>query len=87
MLGLGNVGALAAKPDIEGKAIIYRQAAGIDCVDICLDAPDAEDFCEVAQYLGPSFGAICLESIKAPDCFEIEATLKEEMNVPVFHND
>lgn len=87
VLGLGNVGALAAKPDLEGKAIIYRQAAGIDCVDICLDAPNAEDFCEVAQYLGPSFGAICLESIKAPDCFEIEQTLKEEMNIPVFHND
>lgn len=87
VLGLGNIGALAAKPDLEGKAVLYKQFSGIDCVDLCIDAPTAEEFIDTVKYLGPSFGAINLESLKSPDCFEIETALKEEMNIPVFHND
>lgn len=87
VLGLGNIGALAAKPDIEGKSVLYKQFSGIDCVDLCLDTPTADGFINTVKYLGPSFGAICLESIKAPDCFEIEAALREELDIPVFHND
>lgn len=87
VLGLGNIGALAAKPDLEGKAVVYKQFAGVDCVDLALDTPDTKSFLNVVEHLGPSFGAICLESISAPACFEIEQTLKENMEIPVFHPD
>jgi malate dehydrogenase (oxaloacetate-decarboxylating)(NADP+) len=87
VLGLGNLGALASKPDLEGKAALYKRFSGVDCVDVCVDTPDSETFINVVKVMSPSFGAINLENIKAPDCFEIEATLKKQMPIPVFHND
>lgn len=87
VLGLGNLGALASKPDLEGKAALYKRFSGVDCVDVCVDTPDAETFTNVVKVMSPSFGAINLENIKAPDCFEIEASLKKKMSIPVFHND
>lgn len=87
VLGLGDIGALAAKPDLEGKAALFKQFAGVDCVDLCVDTPDRKKFINVVKHLAPSFGGVSLESLKAPDCFEIEAELKAHMPIPVFHND
>lgn len=87
VLGLGNLGPDAAKPDIEGKAMLYKRFAGVDCVDLCIDESDCQNFINIVKVLGPSFGAINLEDMKAPDCFIIEYTLQEEMPIPVFHND
>lgn len=87
VLGLGNLGALASKPVMEGKATLFKKFAGIECVDLCIDAPNPDDFINCVKHLGPSFGAINLEDIKGPDCFYVEKTLKECMNIPVFHDD
>ena len=87
VLGLGNIGALAGKPVMEGKAVLFKKFAGIDVFDIEVDAEDPERFIEVVAALEPTFGAINLEDIKAPECFEIERRLRERMKIPVFHDD
>ncbi len=87
VLGLGNIGALAGKPVMEGKAALFKKFAGIDVFDIEVDAADPARFCDVVAALEPTFGAINLEDIKAPECFAIEAELRERMNIPVFHDD
>jgi len=87
VLGLGNLGALASKPVMEGKAVLFKRFADIDSIDIELDTEDADDFCRAVRLMGPSFGGINLEDIKAPECFIIEQRLKEEMDIPVFHDD
>ena len=87
VLGLGNIGALASKPVMEGKAVLFKKFAGIDTFDIEVDQPDPDKFIEIVQALEPSFGGINLEDIKAPECFRIEQTLRERMKIPVFHDD
>ena len=87
VLGLGDIGALAGKPVMEGKAVLFKKFAGIDCFDIEVDASDPERFIEVVAALEATFGAINLEDIKAPECFAIEARLRERMKIPVFHDD
>jgi len=87
VLGLGSIGALASKPVMEGKAVLFKKFAGIDVFDIEVDATDPDRFVDVVAALEPTFGAINLEDIKAPECFEIEARLRERMNIPVFHDD
>jgi malate dehydrogenase (oxaloacetate-decarboxylating)(NADP+) len=87
VLGLGNIGPLAAKPVMEGKAVLFKKFAGIDVFDIEIAALEVDRVVEVVAALEPTFGGINLEDIKAPECFEIEAKLKERMNIPVFHND
>jgi malate dehydrogenase (oxaloacetate-decarboxylating)(NADP+) len=87
VLGLGNIGALASKPVMEGKAVLFKKFAGIDSIDIEVNETDPKKFIEIVAPLEPSFGGINLEDIKAPDCFEIEETLRERMNIPVFHDD
>jgi malate dehydrogenase (oxaloacetate-decarboxylating)(NADP+) len=87
VLGLGNIGALAGKPVMEGKAVLFKKFAGIDVFDIEVDAEDPDLFCTVVAALEPTFGAINLEDIKAPECFEIERRLRETMKIPVFHDD
>jgi len=87
VLGLGNIGPLASKPVMEGKAVLFKKFAGIDVFDLEVEAVDKDHFCAVVSALEPTFGGINLEDIKAPECFEIEARLKETMNIPVFHDD
>ena len=87
VLGLGAIGALASKPVMEGKAVLFKKFAGIDAIDIEVDELDPKKLIEVIAPLEPSFGGINLEDIKAPDCFEIEETLRSRMNIPVFHDD
>jgi malate dehydrogenase (oxaloacetate-decarboxylating)(NADP+) len=87
VLGLGNIGALAGKPVMEGKAVLFKKFAGIDCFDIEVDAQDPDRFVEVVAALEPTFGAINLEDIKAPECFAIERRLRDRMHIPVFHDD
>jgi malate dehydrogenase (oxaloacetate-decarboxylating)(NADP+) len=87
VLGLGNIGALASKPVMEGKAVLFKKFAGIDVFDIEVDASDPALFCNVVAALEPTFGAINLEDIKAPECFAIEAELRRRMKIPVFHDD
>lgn len=87
ILGLGNLGALASKPVMEGKGALFKRFADIDSIDIEVDATDPDDFINCVRYLGPSFGGINLEDIKGPDCFIIEERLKELMDIPVFHDD
>jgi malate dehydrogenase (oxaloacetate-decarboxylating)(NADP+) len=87
VLGLGNIGALAGKPVMEGKAVLFKKFAGIDVFDIEVDAADPDRFCDVVAALEPTFGAINLEDIKAPECFSIEANLRARMGIPVFHDD
>ncbi len=87
VLGLGNIGALASKPVMEGKAVLFKKFAGIDCFDIEVDEPDPEKLAEIVCALEPSFGAVNLEDIKAPDCFTVERICRERMNIPVFHDD
>jgi malate dehydrogenase (oxaloacetate-decarboxylating)(NADP+) len=87
VLGLGNIGPLAGKPVMEGKAVLFKKFAGIDVFDIEVDAADPARFCDVVAALEPTFGAINLEDIKAPECFAIEAELRARMNIPVFHDD
>ncbi len=87
VLGLGNIGALASKPVMEGKAVLFKKFANIDCFDIELDEPDPEKLADIVCALEPTFGAINLEDIKAPDCFIVEKLCNERMNIPVFHDD
>ncbi len=87
VLGLGNIGALASKPVMEGKAILFKNFADVDAYDIEVDETDVDAFCDVVAKLEPTFGGINLEDIKAPQCFEIERKLRERMNIPVFHDD
>lgn len=87
VLGLGNVGALAGKPVMEGKAVLFKLFADIDVFDIEVDAPSTEAFIETVANIAPTFGGINLEDIAAPKCFAIEESLKERLNVPVFHDD
>ena len=87
VLGLGAIGALASKPVMEGKAVLFKKFAGIDSIDIEVDERDPKRLIEVVAALEPSFGAINLEDIKAPECFEVERTLRERMRIPVFHDD
>jgi len=87
VLGLGAIGPLAAKPVMEGKAVLFKKFAGVDVFDIELNAKSPEHLIEVVAALEPTFGGINLEDIKAPECFEIEAALRERMNIPVFHDD
>ncbi|NKX44564.1 NADP-dependent malic enzyme [Roseicyclus persicicus] len=87
VLGLGNIGALASKPVMEGKAVLFKTFANIDCFDIELNEPDPVKLAEIVCALEPTFGAINLEDIKAPDCFIVEQICRERMNIPVFHDD
>jgi malate dehydrogenase (oxaloacetate-decarboxylating)(NADP+) len=87
VLGLGNIGALASKPVMEGKAVLFKNFAGIDCFDIEVNESDPEKLADIVCALEPSFGAINLEDIKAPDCFIVEKICRERMNIPVFHDD
>ncbi|CDW74689.1 malic enzyme [Stylonychia lemnae] len=87
VLGLGNLGALAGKPVMEGKAVLFNKFAGIQSIDLCIDAYTIDEFVNCVKFLGSSFGGINLEDIKGPDCFEIESRLKSMMKIPVFHDD
>ena len=87
VLGLGNIGALASKPVMEGKAVLFKKFAGIDCFDIEVNEKDPERLADIVCSLEPTFGAINLEDIKAPDCFIVEKLCRERMNIPVFHDD
>ena len=87
VLGLGNIGPLASKPVMEGKAVLFKKFANIDCFDIELNEPDPEKLAAIVCAMEPSFGAINLEDIKAPDCFIVEKLCRERMNIPVFHDD
>lgn len=87
VLGLGNIGPKAAMPVMEGKAILFKEFANIDAFPICLDTQDSEEIIKTVKYLAPTFGGINLEDISAPRCFEIERRLKEELDIPVFHDD
>jgi malate dehydrogenase (oxaloacetate-decarboxylating)(NADP+) len=87
ILGMGNLGALASKPVMEGKAVLFKRFADVDSIDIEVKTEDATRFIDAVAMLEPSFGGINLEDIKAPDCFIIEQTLRERMNIPVFHDD
>ena len=87
VLGLGNLGALGGKPVMEGKSVLFKRFADVNSVDIELDTEDPDAFCEAVRLMGPTFGGVNLEDIKAPECFIIEQRLKEEMDIPVFHDD
>ena len=87
VLGLGNIGAQAAKPVMEGKGLLFKVYADVDVFDIELDIKKPETLIEVIKTMEPTFGAINLEDIKAPECFIVEQRLREEMNIPVFHDD
>ncbi|MEM1289067.1 MAG: NADP-dependent malic enzyme [Pseudomonadota bacterium] len=87
ILGLGNLGALASKPVMEGKAVLFKRFADVDSIDLEVDTTDADTFINAVKHLGPSFGGINLEDIKAPECFIIESRLRDEMDIPVFHDD
>ena len=87
VLGLGNIGALASKPVMEGKGVLFKKFAGIDVFDIEINETDPDKFIETVASLEPTFGGINLEDIKAPECFKIERELRERMNIPVFHDD
>ncbi len=87
ILGMGNLGALASKPVMEGKAVLFKRFADVDSIDLEVDTEDADEFINCVRYLGASFGGINLEDIKAPECFIIESRLRELMDIPVFHDD
>ena len=87
ILGLGDLGALASKPVMEGKAVLFKRFADVDAIDLEVDTKDVDEFIGAVRYLGPTFGGINLEDIKAPDCFVIEQRLRELMDIPVFHDD
>lgn len=87
VLGLGNLGALASKPVMEGKAVLFKRFADIDCFDLELDTEDVDELVNCIRLMGPSFGGINLEDIKAPECFIVEQRLRELMDIPVFHDD
>ncbi len=87
VLGLGDIGPEAAMPVMEGKAVLFKEFAGVDAFPICLDTKDTEEIIKTVKYLAPTFGGINLEDISAPRCFEIETRLKQELDIPVFHDD
>ncbi|MAB15208.1 MAG: NADP-dependent malic enzyme, partial [Parvibaculum sp.] len=87
ILGLGNLGAPPSKPVMEGKAVLFKRFADVDSIDLEIDSEDADAVVNAVRYLGPSFGGINLEDIKAPECFMIESRLRELMDIPVFHDD
>ena len=87
VLGLGNLGALGSKPVMEGKSVLFKRFADVNSIDIELDTEDVDAFCDAVRLMGPTFGGVNLEDIKAPECFIIEQRLKEEMDIPVFHDD
>ena len=87
VLGLGAIGPLAAKPVMEGKAVLFKKFAGIDCFDIEIDERDPHKLVDIVAALEPTFGAINLEDIKAPECFTVERALRKRMKIPVFHDD
>ncbi len=87
VLGLGNLGALGAKPVMEGKSVLFKAFADVNSIDIELDTEDTDEFCKAVKLMAPTFGGINLEDIRAPDCFIIEQRLKEELDIPVFHDD
>ena len=87
VLGLGDIGPMAAMPVMEGKAVLFKKFANIDAFPICLGTKDVDELVMIIKALEPTFGGINLEDISAPRCFEIEARLKKEMNIPVFHDD
>jgi len=87
VLGLGNIGALASKPVMEGKGILFKKFSGLDCFDIELDTESVDRFCSVVTAMAPTFGGINLEDIQSPECFEIERRLVEELDIPVMHDD
>jgi malate dehydrogenase (oxaloacetate-decarboxylating)(NADP+) len=87
ILGLGNLGALASKPVMEGKAVLFKRFADVDSIDLEVDTENADEFVNCVRFLGPSFGGINLEDIRAPECFIIEQRLRELMDIPVFHDD
>lgn len=87
VLGLGNIGPLAAKPVMEGKAVLFKKFAGIDVFDLEINEPDPDKLCDVIAALEPTFGGINLEDIKAPECFYVERKLRERLKIPVFHDD
>jgi malate dehydrogenase (oxaloacetate-decarboxylating)(NADP+) len=87
VLGLGDLGALAGKPVMEGKSVLFNKFAGVQSIDLCVDAYDPDVLINCVRYLGPSFGGINLEDIKGPDCFYVEEKLKSIMDIPIFHDD
>ena len=87
VLGLGNIGALASKPVMEGKAVLFKKFAAVDSFDIEVDETDIDKFCDIVKAIAPTFGGINLEDIKAPECFEIERRLVDELNIPIMHDD
>ena len=87
VLGLGNLGALGSKPVMEGKSVLFKRFADVNSIDIELDTEDPDEFCRAVKLMGPTFGGINLEDIKAPECFIIEQRLKDKMDIPVFHDD
>ena len=87
VLGLGDIGALAAQPVMEGKAILFKEFADVDAFPICLDTKDPEKVIDAVRMLAPVFGGINLEDISSPNCFYIEDTLEKELDIPVFHDD
>ena len=87
ILGLGNLGALAAKPVMEGKSVLFKRFADVDAFDLEVDTTDTDAFVNAVRYLGPAFGGINLEDIRAPDCFLVEEQLRELLDIPVFHDD
>ncbi len=87
VLGLGNIGALAGKPVMEGKSVLFKKLSGVDAIDIEVNATDIDEFCRTVRNIAPTFGGINLEDIKAPECFEIERRLREELDIPVMHDD
>ena len=87
VLGLGDIGALASKPVMEGKAVLFKKFAAVDSFDIEVDEKNIDKFCDIVKAIAPTFGGINLEDIKAPECFEIEKRLVEELNIPVMYDD
>ena len=87
VLGLGDIGAAAAMPVMEGKAILFKEFGGVDAFPICLDTKDPEQVIEAVRLLAPTFGGVNLEDISSPNCFYIEETLEKELDIPVFHDD
>lgn len=87
VLGLGNIGALAGKPVMEGKSVLFKKLSGVDSIDIEVDTKDIDEFCKTVKNIAPTFGGINLEDIKAPECFEIEKKLKAELDIPLMHDD
>jgi len=87
VLGLGDIGPAASKPVMEGKAVLFNKFAGVNSIDLCVEAKEPKQFIDVVKTLGPSFGGINLEDLKGPECFEVEEKLKELMDIPVFHDD